>query len=297
MTPQPTSRPFVSVIVPVFNDRAGILRCLEAIATQSYPLGRIEVLVVDNGSVPPLTIEPTYPFRLSVLRCLTPGSYAARNSGARSASGEILAFIDADCWPDHDWLERGVGRLILAQNGIAVGGEVTFVPPSRVTAVALYQLIGGFGQESRILERRFATTANLICRSYTYRHVGGFEERLLSGGDSEWSWRAQAAGVDLVFEPQSVVFTEPRTTLRGSIRQARRVAGGRLMLRRFKLGHLGATHIGRTRGLWQSIRWVLTHPELGIWDRFRVLGVAAVLRATSSIEAARLALGAAAERR
>ena len=61
----------VSVIIPVFNDLAGLLRCLDGLERQTYPASKIQVVVVDNGSTPPISINGSYlsrPGRLDGLR-------------------------------------------------------------------------------------------------------------------------------------------------------------------------------------------------------------------------------------
>ena len=86
--------PLISVVVPVFNDEARLAGCLDALAMQTWPASHREVIVVDNGSVPPVAL------RAGAARVIVerrPGSYAARNAGVAAAAGEILAFTDADC--------------------------------------------------------------------------------------------------------------------------------------------------------------------------------------------------------
>ncbi len=97
------STPFVSVVIPVFDDPDRLRTCLQALEHQTYPKPRYEVIVVDNGSarsVPPLVgqfgqARATYE--------MVPGANAARNRGISLARGEILAFTDADCVPARDW--------------------------------------------------------------------------------------------------------------------------------------------------------------------------------------------------
>jgi len=103
--------PFVSGIVPVYNDTSRLVLCLDALEHQSCPTERFEVVVVDNGPRPSLE-PPIADFRQSrVGHEPRPGSYAARNRGTRSARGRILAFTDADCIPARNWIHTGVGAL------------------------------------------------------------------------------------------------------------------------------------------------------------------------------------------
>ncbi|MCL1477301.1 glycosyltransferase [Marinobacter sp. M3C] len=287
----------VSVIIPVFNDQAGLLKCIEAMSSQSYPPQSLEIIVVDNGSTPSIKVENSLGLNIKVIRCEKPGSYAARNAGSEVASGDLFAFTDADCWPAKDWLKSGVATLESHGGRAFVGGEVEIVEPPSPSVVALYQRATSFGQESNIKEKKFTGTLNLFCTKELFRSVGGFEDRLLSGGDREWSWRALKRGFSLVYEPTAVIYTEPRTTLRGAILQARRITAGRRMLREFGLAHVGSQNIAKKRSVWQSAVWLLCRKELSTVERVQILSIAVVIRFAESVEGLRLALGARAERR
>ena len=113
--------PRVSVIVPVLDGASCIDRCLEALLAQTYPSHRVELIVVDNGSrdATPDRVR-THPVTLLVERSVR-SPYAARNAGIQRASGEVIAFTDADCVPAKDWLERGVAALERECGGGRVG--------------------------------------------------------------------------------------------------------------------------------------------------------------------------------
>src|SRR5690606_31008932 len=103
--------PRVSVIVPVRDDVEGLSRCVAALQAQDYPTDRFEVVVIDNGSIRDLRpVVPDEP-RFRLVREDRPGSYVARNAGVAVATGEVLAFTDADCRPRADWLSQGVAAL------------------------------------------------------------------------------------------------------------------------------------------------------------------------------------------
>jgi len=116
--------------------------------------------VVDNGSNPPIKVEGTQRFPLRVLHCAKPDSYVARNLEAESASGQIFAFIDADCTPDRHRLSAGVARLIHDGPDSFVDGEVEVLPPEPRTGTGLYQYLTGCEQRQNTTERRCSVTAN-----------------------------------------------------------------------------------------------------------------------------------------
>lgn len=286
-----------SIIIPVFNDEAGVARTLEGISRQSWPMDRIEVIVVDNGSEEPASLHAQYPFPVHGIRCETPGSYAARNAGISVATGTTFAFTDADCIPCEHWLEQGITTLIDGKDKYAVGGDVIFTSVDSPTSVAMYQITMGFGQEDNIRDRGFSATANLFFTRAQFETVGPFDERLLSGGDREWAWRASNHQIGMKYQANAVVYTEPRSTLRGAVRQARRVVAGRSQLRKLCLAHIGDAALGKQRSGGQSVIWILTNRHLSTWDKLRVLSAAILIRAAATLESIRLVLGAEAERR
>lgn len=289
--------PSVSIMIPVFNDEAGLHLCLEGISKQTYPRDRFEVIVVDNGSSPKLELSSEYPFAVHIEFCATPGSYAARNAGASLAKGEVFAFTDADCAPRPDWLEKGVAALCAGSGRYIVGGDVAIMEPGRSTGVSLYQRATGFSQRENIENKGFTVTANVFCTARQFKDIGPFEERLLSGGDREWSWRAAEKGMNVIFEPLAVVNTPPRVTLRSALRQARRVAAGRYHLRRYGLDHCGPEAIEPHRSNWQSLCWILTRKGFSPFQKCRILFAAALIKGATVLEMFRLRLGGKAERR
>jgi GT2 family glycosyltransferase len=281
--------PSVSVVVPVYDNPEGIASLLDALRGQTYPC--FDIVVVDNGSSPELVIGQEYPFRLQVIRCLTPGSYAARNAGVCMVGGDILAFTDSDCVPAPDWIENGVRALHAGSEQVAIGGEIRINEPSTRTGVGLYQYASGFQQQENIERRGFAATANLFCTAEQFRKVGPFDERLFSGADREWAWRASTHGYEIQFCHDACVATAPRTSLRAAIRQARRVAAGRRSLASLGLTKIGAHGLAPHRTPLESLRWILARSQFSRWDRIRILAAAITIKGASVLEEFRLCLG------
>lgn len=286
----------VTVIVPAFNNQRALDACIQAIYLQSFPLSLIDLIVVDNGSTPALQLPKITSLKARLLKCEKPGSYAARNTGARQATGDILAFTDADCIPDATWIESGINALQQAGMGAIIGGEVKFIDLPTPTAVSLYQAIVGFQQRENIERRSFSATANLFCSRDTFERIGDFNETLLSGGDREWCWRAKRLGMPIIFNQEAIVRTYPRTSLLGAVRQARRVAAGRRHLRSYP-DVVPENGVAPHRGRLESAAWILRHPNLGLWGRLKVIGVAVLIRVATQLELIRIRLGGAPERR
>jgi glycosyltransferase involved in cell wall biosynthesis len=225
------SYPFISVIIPVFNNAQGLQLCLEALDNQTYPQDRYEVIVVDNGSDPAQDIQGVVArFQQAIATSeSTPTSYAARNKGVSLTRGTVIAFTDADCIPAADWLETGARYLMQTpQYGFVAGKvELFFDNPQRLTPVELYEKILAFPQQDFVNKFQFGATANLLTHQEVLAKVGGFDDRLKSWGDVEWGQRVAALGYPQVYAEDVCVAHPARTSFGQLYRKARRSAGGK----------------------------------------------------------------------
>lgn len=113
-------QPFVSIVVPAYNEEKFIGDCLESLSNLSYPKCRYEIIVVDNCSKDN-TATIAESMGAIVIRNAIGKVGAVRNQGATVARGEILAFIDADCIAGKNWLKSAIDKLKDPTVG-AVGG-------------------------------------------------------------------------------------------------------------------------------------------------------------------------------
>src|SRR6266480_6290411 len=121
-------KPSVSVIVPVRNGESTIADCLDAILATDYPADRREILVVDNGSSDGTSaLIQSRPVRY--LREHRRGVSNARNRGIAESNGEILAFVDADCLVEPQWLAELVRPFDDPEIG-SVAGHLQHAPPT-----------------------------------------------------------------------------------------------------------------------------------------------------------------------
>lgn len=223
------SYPTVSVVVPVYNDAPALARCLTALSQQEYPAELIQVLVVDNASTDDVSAAVPDDPRFTLLHETRRGSYAARNTGLRAATGTTLAFTDSDCVPRPDWLRRGIEALCTEPCPDAIGGAVElFFPhgPTPRTGPEHFEVRHEFQQRKYIEEWSFAATANVFVTREVFDRVGMFDPELRSGGDTDWGTRLVAGGGRLVFAPEVVVGHPARSTWRALGRKSVRVAGG-----------------------------------------------------------------------
>lgn len=288
--------PFVSVIIPVFNDVERLAQCLAALEQQSYAADRYEVIVVDNGSRNSIAphVAP-FPHAITEFEPRA-GSYAARNRGLESARGDILAFTDADCVPSPQWLQEGI-QVLQAPHARLVGGrvEVFARKPGQPGAVELYEMLYAFPQDVNV-RAGFSVTANLLAKRLVFDQMGSFDAGLKSGGDRDWVARAVAAGNCLLYSETALVRHPARYSLWQLRQRSARFAGGD-----FDRAHRGSLSLRRARietllklkPPLSVTRQVLFAPHTGSLKlRLNVLGVAYFANLTYAIEWLRLELGA-----
>ena len=209
------AKPFVSVIIPHHNDWERLEKCIKALLDQTYPKKNFEIIVVDNNS----TIDGTeMRQRYPTVRWLAEtkkGSYAARNCGVKSASGDILAFTDSDCVPNPDWIEQGVEFQLREPDCGLIGGKVElfFDNPESPNATDLYESVFSFHQEAYIEHKHFAVTANVFIRKQLLEKVGLFNSQLLSGGDAELGQRLYSQNYTLKYCDSAAVKHPTRSDL------------------------------------------------------------------------------------
>ena len=115
------SNKLISIIIPHLNQPTALEVCLGSLERQTLERSEFEVIVVDNGSSGGLEwVVARYP-NIRLLQELKPGPGLARNRGIEAASGECLAFIDADCRAHPDWLRNAVRSLQSAPERTILG--------------------------------------------------------------------------------------------------------------------------------------------------------------------------------
>lgn len=112
-----------SIIIPTYNRRDKILKCLETLYNQDFPAAKYEIIVVDDastdGTYQKLAKEDVAVYKLKS----RVGPAAARNYGASKAKGKYLAFIDSDCLAPSNWLERLLDGYRKLPAAVGVGGS------------------------------------------------------------------------------------------------------------------------------------------------------------------------------
>ncbi len=219
----------LSVITVVLNEAAHLERLKRSLDALDVPAGvRVETVLVDGGSTDG---GPGVARRLGFTQIIElPGANipVSRNAGARAASGEWLAFVDADCEVARDWLREAMAFLD-GDEPLVVGWPVR--PPEPVTWVRkAWYAHWSFKNPRRESFRgrdvvrheafRLLTTRNMLMHRAVFDRLGGFDENLPTSEDSDFVFRAAGRGILVLGAPalQVIHHGEP-ATLRAFYRQ------------------------------------------------------------------------------
>jgi glycosyltransferase involved in cell wall biosynthesis len=250
----------ISVIVSSRNRPHDLAACLDSILIQTRLPD--EIIVVDDGSKGPAVRRVTLERARTVYtRQEVPGLNAARNTGIRAASGELLVFTDDNACHHPLWLERLTGGLddstTLASAGLILPFEI------ETEAQYLFERVWTFnrGYRSREFTSEFLADArhhaapvweigsgvSMAFHRRAFQELGGFDERLDAGmvegsGEAELWYRLLAKGWACRYEPSSVTFHRHRRDLDDLAEQIRDQISGHvttLLLLANRYGHRG----------------------------------------------------------
>jgi len=206
----PRIAPRISVVIPHLNQHEHLTRCLASLAAGLRLPD--EIFVVDNGSRElPQAVCAAHP-GVTLLQEPIPGPGPARNRGIAAASGDILAFIDADCLADPGWLAAAEAAMADPAATI-LGGDVriAYADPSRLTAIEAYESVYAYRMDRYIAQQGFTGTGNLVVRREVLGAVGPFAG-IGVAEDHDWGQRATAQGFAIRFVPGMKVYHPARVS-------------------------------------------------------------------------------------
>jgi GT2 family glycosyltransferase len=201
--------PTFSIIIPTRGRHAQLSACLASLAAQDFPRDGFEVIVVDDGSVPPVD-DCVAPFRarldLKLIAQPNAGPAAARNHGAARSRGRFLAFTDDDCLPDTNWLAALADNFDASPDALVGGRTVNALADNFYSATS--QLIIDVVYEHYNADEggaRFFASNNFAVPAAAFRDAGGFDESFRCAEDRDFCERWRTRGLRLVYAPGAVV--------------------------------------------------------------------------------------------
>jgi glycosyltransferase involved in cell wall biosynthesis len=210
--------PKVSVVVCAYNAANTLDECLTSLQQLTYP--DFEVIVVNDGSDDNTAEIARRHASFRVIDLRHGGLSVARNAGLAAATGEIVAYTDADVRVDPDWLSYLV-QPFLNSDVVAAGGVSLPTLDDPWLAQCVARAPGG--PTHVLLDDRTAEHVpgcNMAVRREALRAIGGFNPIYLRAGDDvDVCWRLQALGGRIEFVPAALVWHHYRASVRAYWRQ------------------------------------------------------------------------------
>ncbi|SDH11709.1 glycosyltransferase family 2 protein [Nonomuraea jiangxiensis] len=210
----------VSVIIPAYGAQEKLDLVLQGLARQTYPAELTEVIVVDNGSSPPLRLPEGAAARLVV--CERPGRASARNAGLAKATGDVIHWLDSDVVLTPGALEAHM-RWHHAAPYLSVTSYLRFTEAPLPDVLpedleAAFEPAEPHAWLVGLVERTDGLTVNSP-RPFSL-HVGGatsvsarlvraagpMDDDLILGQDTEMGYRLYQAGAVFVPEPRALAY-------------------------------------------------------------------------------------------
>ncbi len=207
-----------SVIIPFKTVDNWLLECLEHLRKQTFR--DFETILL-----PDVKIKPIKGFRIIVTGNVKPAR--KRNIGVRKAKGRYIAFIDADAYPDPDWMESAMKHL--SEKGVGILGGPNLVPKEdgrmqRAGDDVLSSPLGGglFSIRYKIKSKKDVSelpSCNIFIPKKVFLEVGGFDESILTGEDAKLCFAVRNSGRRVVYSPDVRVNHHRRALFRPHLRQ------------------------------------------------------------------------------
>jgi len=220
--------PRISVVVCSYNGARTIAETLTALEELEYP--NYEIIVIDDGSTDQ-TSDIASKHNVRLIRTKNSGLSVARNQGLYAATGEIIAYIDDDAYPDPYWLSY-LAAAFRRREHAGIGGPNIPVPDDGALADCVANAPGG--PIHVLLSDDVAEHipgCNMAYRREKLLAIGGFDPRFrVAGDDVDICWRLQDRGWTLGFTPTAVVWHHRRSSIKTYLKQQRGYARAEALL-------------------------------------------------------------------
>ena len=221
---------FVAIIIPTLNEEKFITECLNSVVNQTYPLERMDVIVVDGGSKDEThSIVEKFHIRYENIRLLNNSGRIqsiAFNIGVKFSDAPYIIRLDAHAIYDPKYIEICIMRLQENVNRGNVGGRWDIVAQNSTLVAQANAIlnsckfgIGGASFRVGALAGNVDTVPFGAFPRNVIDKIGGMREDLIRGEDNEFNFRIRNAGYEIFFDPNIVCTYYARATMKGSVKQ------------------------------------------------------------------------------
>jgi GT2 family glycosyltransferase len=211
-----TRTPSISIVLVNQNGKKWLEIVLQSIQKVDYPLNKLELIMVDNGSTDGSVEFFNRECKMMRVKVLENkrnlGWSPANNQGARLANGEILAFLSNDMRVDAGWLTEIVKVMTLKPtigvvqcNSISMADEKTY--DSGMNFLDKYGFAYSYMPQEKAYPVFFAEGMAFAIRRDVFEKISGFDEHyFMEYDDMDLCWRVHLAGYEVYFAPSSIVY-------------------------------------------------------------------------------------------
>ena len=179
----------VSVIIPAFNEERMLGGCLSSLSELDWPKQAMEIIVADNGSTD-RTREVARAMNATVLKDPDATVAGLRNLGARNANGDILAFVDADCTVEKNWLKAA--ETYFDDDRTVAWGNPPEIPETATWVQQAWYLLRRKSADVETAE--WLESMNLFVKKEDFLRIGGFNSELVTCEDVDLCYRLSSLG-------------------------------------------------------------------------------------------------------
>jgi GT2 family glycosyltransferase len=208
-----STSPVVSIVIPTYNRLDRLRRVLAALAAQTCPTERFEVVVVSDGSTDgtdDYLAHAELPYQMTVAAQPNGGPAAARNHGVDLACGRLVLFIDDDVVATPHLVEEHLASHDAAQGDAVVIGPMITPPDFAMRPWVRWEQAMLYKQYDAMNAGRYAATfrqfytGNASLPRTRLVEAGGFDTRFRRAEDVELSYRLDHAGLQFVWNPRAI---------------------------------------------------------------------------------------------
>lgn len=244
------SYPFISIVIPVKNEEALIGKCLKSLEQLNYPKTQLEIIISDGLSTDN-TVEIVKDYGAKVVRNEAQTVAPGRNIGFQYSKGDFIAFSDADCVMDKNWLDNAL-KYFDDESVAGVGGP-NLSPENESPfgkAVRFLFLIGSVMSGSvyvtnskKVKIVKNIPGCNAIYKREALKKVMPTDETLLTCDDTEINHQLINKGYKILYTPDVIVWHYRRDNPKKFWKQIYRYAIGRLQLAKRHKDAVNLIHI------------------------------------------------------
>jgi len=212
--------PEIMIIIPTYNSELKLKECLDSIFDLDYP--NHKVVIVDGHSTDK-TLEIAHKYDVEILFEDVGNRSGACNVAIEKYREKYIAFTDADCIVDKNWLKELYNTMkIDPKIGCTTGPNITPLNSSKFekgVGIVLSSFLGsGFSTHAKLKDKKIevesAPGCNALYKKGIFKEIGIFDIKLNTAEDSDINYRLRKSGYKIIYNPKAIVYHHRRANSR-----------------------------------------------------------------------------------